>query len=35
LLENPNQKWIKHKYNGAMTNAENHHIIAADMNHAH
>lgn len=33
LLENPNQKWIKHKYNGAMTSAENHDIVAADINH--
>jgi hypothetical protein len=33
LSENPNQQWIKHKYNGAMANSENHDIVAADINH--
>jgi hypothetical protein len=32
LLEDPGQQWIKHNYNGAMSEAENHDIGFADIN---
>lgn len=32
LFENPNQYWIKHIYNGAIINKENHDIASADVN---
>jgi len=33
LIEKPDEEWKKTKYNGAMTDAENHDIVAADINH--
>ena len=32
LLGKPNQQWIKHIYNGAMTDSENHDIVSKDVN---
>lgn len=32
ILENPNQLWVKHIYNGALIDTENHDIVAADIN---